>query len=319
MSDQLAPPPPTGHPHAGAHAAPPVVPGVLSIITVTYNSRHEIAACIESLPLELLGCAVEVILVDNASSDGTLEFVRAYYPRVASFSAGANLGFGAANNIGVRQSMGEYLLFLNPDTQSTREALEHCLRRLQTEPGIGIISPKLVLANGEMDLACRRSVPTVWDGVTRSTGLSRLFPHVKWCAGYNLTYLQDGETYQVGAVNGAFMMMRSSLFARIGAFDERFFMYGEDLDLCLRCSKEGFKVIYDGQYSVTHLKGSSSRKAYKTMSKALFIGTKQFYLKHFNPGNSRIVRWKYDALFGIWRAVAGVAAAIKGHKAARPL
>jgi GT2 family glycosyltransferase len=251
--------------------------------------------------------------------DGTLELVQAKYPHVTSFSAGSNLGFGTANNLGVRRSCGEFLLFLNPDARVNSEALEHCLRRLQNETDIGIISPKLVLANGEMDLACRRAVPTVWDGVTRSTGLSRLFPHLKWFAGYNLTYLPDNETYQVGAVNGAFMMMRSSLFSRIGAFDESFFMYGEDLDLCLRCSKEGFKVVYDGRCSIIHIKGSSSRKVYRTMSKALFTGTKQFYLKHFNPRNSRVVRWKYDALFWLWSVFASAMGAIKGHKAARPL
>jgi len=316
MSDPLATT--TTHTDAGGNTAPGIARDVLSIVIVTYNSRQEIAACLDSLPPELFGLPVEVILVDNASSDGTLDFVRASYPRVTAFSTGGNPGFGAANNIGVHRSTGEYLLFLNPDTQMNRTSLEHCLRRLQTEPEIGIISPKLVLANGEMDLACRRSVPTAWDGLTRSTGLSRLFPRVKWCAGYNLTYLPENDTYPVGAVNGAFMMMRRRLFTRIGGFDEQFFMYGEDLDICLRCSQAGFKVIYDGRHSVIHLKGCSSRKLHKAMSKALFAGTKQFYLKHFNPKNSRFVRWKYGALFGIWRATAAITAAVKGHKAARP-
>ena len=309
MSDQLTSPIP----------ASSAVPAILTIITVTYNSRGEVGPCIESLPRELLGRPVEAIIVDNASMDGTLEFIHAKYPHVCAYPAGGNLGFGTANNFGVRRSTGEYVLFLNPDARVNAEALEHCLRRLKEEADIGIISPKLVLASGEMDLACRRAVPTVWDGVTRSTGLSRMFPHVKWCAGYNLTYLPDDETYAVGAVNGAFMMMRSSLFKRIGAFDERFFMYGEDLDLCLRCSKEGFKVVYDGRYSVIHLKGSSSRKVYRKMSKALFTGTKQFYLKHFNPHNSLIVRWKYDALFWLWSVFSSTVGAIRGHKAARPL
>lgn len=319
MSDhQLAPTTATGHSDPAADAAGVVAPGVLSVVTVTYNSRQEIAGCLDSLPPDLFGYPLEVILIDNASSDGTLEFVRANYPRVAAFSAGGNSGFGAANNLGFRRSTGEYLLLLNPDTRTNRAALEHCLRRLQTEPGIGIISPKLVLANGEMDLACRRSVPTAWDGLTRSTGLSRLFPRVKWCAGYNLTYLPEDATYAVGAVNGAFMMMHRRLFMRIGGFDERFFMYGEDLDICLRCSQEGFKVVYDGRHSVVHLKGCSSRKVHKVMSRALFTGTKQFYLKHFNPRNSRLVRWKYTLLFGLWRTAAAVMAAIKRHKAARP-
>ncbi len=315
MSDQLTSPGRTGN--MGTHPAA-IAAGVLSVITVTYNSRQEIAACIESIPPQLLGRPVEITLVDNASSDGTLEFVQARYPHVTAFSTGANPGFGAANNIGCRRSTGEYLLFLNPDTRVNTAALEHCLRRLQNEREIGIISPKLVRANGEMDLACRRSVPTIWDGVTRGTGLYKLFPRVKWCAGYNLTYLPEDETYAVGAVNGAFMMMTRRLFNRIGAFDEQFFMYGEDLDLCLRCSREGYKVIYDGRRSIVHLKGCSSSKTYKVMSRELFIGTKRFYLKHFNPGNSWLVRWKYAFLFWIWRTASAILAVLKGHKNARP-
>ena len=293
-------------------------PGVLSIITVTYNSRHEIGPCIESLPTDIFGVPVEIVVVDNASSDGTLEYVRSHYPQVTAISSGANPGFGAANNTAFRLSTGEFVLFLNPDTESNRLSLSHCLRRLQTEPGIGMISPKLVLANGRMDLACRRAVPTMWDGVTRSTGLYKIFPRVRWFSGYNLTYLPENATYPVGAVNGAFMMMRRTDFMRLGGFDERFFMYGEDLDLCLRCSKAGLKVIYDGRYAIVHLKGRSSRQVHKTMSKALFAGTKQFYLKHFNPANSPLIRWKYDVLFGLWQTVAAVTAMLSGKKTARP-
>jgi len=259
-----------------------------------------------------------MIVVDNASSDGTLDFLRTHYPAVKSASSGCNPGFGAANNLGFQRTTGEFLLFLNPDTVLNRAALEHCLARLRAEPGIGIITPRLLLADGEMDLACRRSVPTVWDGLTRSTGLSKLFPNVKLFAGYNLTWLPVEESYPVGSVNGAFMMMRRSLFIRLGGFDERFFMYGEDLDLCLRCSQAGLTVIYDGRHSVIHLKGCSSRKVHRAMSKALFTGTKQFYLKHFNPRNSRLTRWKYGILFGLWRTMAALLAAVSGQKVARP-
>ena len=317
MSEQLTSSTPAT-PASASGDAVSIAQGVLSIITVTYNSRQEIAGCIESLPAELLGRPVEIILVDNASSDDTLEFVRTSYPRVTALPAGGNRGFGAANNIGFQHSKGEFLLFLNPDTLSNAQSLEHCLRRLKEEPEIGIISPKLVLPDGEMDLACRRSVPTVWDGFTRGTGLYKLFPRVKLCAGYNLTYLPENDTYPVGAVNGAFMMMRRDLFTRIGTFDEAFFMYGDDLDLCLRCARAGFKIVYDGRHSIVHLKGRSSSQVHKAMSKALFTGTKQFYLKHFNPKNSPLVRLKYEFLFWIWRAAAVVAGNLTGHKQARP-
>ena len=144
-------------------------------------------------------------------------------------------------------------------------------------------------------------------------------PKVKLFSGYNLTYLPEHGTYQVGAVNGAFMMMPRRALSRIGPFDEQFFMYGEDLDLCLRCSQEGFKVVYDGSHSVIHFKGRSSGKEYRAMSKAIFTGTKQFYLKHFNRPESIATRWKYEILFWLWGSFASLVATIRGRKTARPI
>ncbi len=292
---------------------------LLSIVIVTYQSRAEIGACLESIPQELCGEPVEVIVVDNDSKDGTLQAIREAYPGVNASSSGANLGFGRANNLGISYARGRFVLFLNPDTILNRNALEGCLQRLMSESDIGIISPKLLLETGEMDLACRRSVPTVWDGFMRASGLARIFPRVRLCAGYNLTYLPENETYSVGAVNGAFMMIPRRVLDEIGPFDEKFFMYGEDLDLCHRCSLAGYKVIYDGRYAVIHLKGRSSSKDYRVMSQQVFVGTKQFYLKHFNRDSSRWVRWKYVSLFWLWSTYAMIAGSLTRHKGARPV
>ena len=292
---------------------------LLSVIIVTYESREDIGACLESIPRQICGMAVEIVVVDNDSKDGTLAFIQSTYTDVIAVTSGANVGFSKANNIGYRLAHGQYVLFLNPDTIVNRDALTLCVHRLQNEPDIGIISPKLVLCDGGMDLACRRSVPTIWDGFTRASGLARLFPKSRLCAGYNLTYLPEADTYTVGAVNGAFMMIPRRVLDRIGLFDEQFFMYGDDLDLCLRCSMEGFRVVYDGRYSIIHLKGRSSSKEYRRMSKAIFKGTKQFYLKHFNRNNSRSIRWKYEALFWLWSSFASLLAAIRRRKTARPI
>lgn len=292
---------------------------LLSIIIVTYQSRDEIAGCLESIPSDVCGGAVEVIVVDNDSTDGTIDFVRPHYPTAITVNTGANLGFGRANNIGYARARGAFILFLNPDTIVNREALEKCLNRLQNESEIGIISPRLVLANGEMDLACRRSIPSVWDGLMRASGLARVFPHIPLCAGYNLTHLPETETYCVGAVNGAFMMSSRAVLRRIGLFDEEFFMYGEDLDLCFRCRVQGFSVVYDGRFAIIHLKGRSSSREYRAMSRELFAGTKKFYLKHFTPPDSRVGRWKYEFLFWLWDSYARLSGALRRQKTARPL
>jgi GT2 family glycosyltransferase len=292
---------------------------ILSVIIVTYRSAKEIGACLQSLPRRLLGRAVEVIVVDNASPDETERVVREGFPWVRLIAAGGNLGFSRANNRGSFAATGEHLLFLNPDTVVNDAALITGLERLRAEPDIGIYSPKLVLADGSMDLACRRAIPTVWDGFTRATGLARCFPRVRLLAGYNLTYLPDDGTYDVGAVNGAFMLIPRRHLAHLGLFDERFFMYGDDLDLCLRCTHAGLRVVYDGRHSITHLKGQSSAKEYRVMSHELFRGTKQFYLKHFNPGRSLWRKWQFDALFGCWEMTARLVGQLRGHKFARPL
>jgi N-acetylglucosaminyl-diphospho-decaprenol L-rhamnosyltransferase len=291
----------------------------LSVIIVTYKSRGEIDNCLESIPVHLRQGLVEVIVVDNASNDGLVEHVRDRYPEVTLLAMPSNLGFGKANNVGYERCTGDFVLFLNPDTISTRATLEACLDRLESDPTIGILSPKLVMADGEMDLACRRAIPTVWDGFSRAIGLAGRFPKNRWFAGYNLTYLPENETYEVGAVNGAFMMCPRAALLRFGVFDEQIFMYGDDLDVCYRCRKAGYRVVYDGRHSIVHLKGVSSSKESEKMARQVFIGTKQFYLKHFNPHGSWWVRLKYGALFGLWQSVALAKAKRRGYAKARPL
>lgn len=298
---------------------------LLSIVIVAYKSRDEIGACLGSLPRTLRGRAVEIVLVDNSSGvDAVGEFVRREFPWVDYVSPGENLGFGRANNRGYARTRGEFVLFLNPDTICNEVALEHCIQRLEEDVEIGLISPKLVTADGTMDLACRRSIPTLWDGFCRASGLAAAFPRTGLFAGYNLTHLPVGETYDVGAINGAFMLGARWLFAEEVAgdgqvFDEHFFMYGDDLDLCIRVADAGFRVVYDGRVSIVHLKGMSVARDYDAMSQAIFDANRDVYLKHFNPRNSTLVRWKYLAAFGAWKAVARLKARLRGYKRVRPL
>jgi hypothetical protein len=292
---------------------------ILSVLIVTYKSCDEIRSCLQSISRTLEAKPVEVVVVDNASGDFIGKIVREEFPWVSYFEAGSNLGFGKANNIAYEYAQGDYVLFLNPDTISNEEVYLHCLTRLQEDQTIGIISPKLVMANGEMDLASRRSIPTVWDGFCRAIGLAAKFPKSMLFAGYNLTHLPDDETYEVGSVNGAFILCPRQALLRFGVFDEQFFMYGDDLDLCYRCQKAGYKVIYDGRVEIIHLKGMSSSKESESMAPKVFSSTKQFYFKHFNPHNSRLVKWKYDLFFGAWQLLAKFKAKLKGYKRARPL
>lgn len=294
---------------------------LLSIIIVAYRSRDEIGACLASLPRTLEGRAVEVIVLDNAPGDGAGEVVRTQFPHVGYLAPGANLGFGRANNLGFSRACGEFILFLNPDTVSNAPALAHCLARLRADERIGLISPRLVLADGTMDLACRRGIPTLWDGFCRASGLAAAFPRAALFAGYNLTHRPAGGTYEVGAINGAFLFAPRRALESVApdgrVFDEAFFMYGDDLDLCIRVARAGWKIVYDGRVGITHLKGVSVAQDYDAMARAIFDANRAVFLKHF--GTSPLARWKYAAAFGAWKQVALLRARLRGHRQVRPV
>lgn len=296
---------------------------LLSIVIVAYKSRDEIAGCLGSLPLSLEGRTVEVIVVDNSPGDGAGDVIRRDFPGVTYLEAPTNLGFGRANNLGYSQSSGDTVLFLNPDTVCNNPALTHCIARLRDDARIGLISPKLVQADGKMDLACRRSIPTLWDGFCRAAGFAALFPRTPLFAGYNLTHLSEGGTHEVGAINGAFMMAPRSVLRAIApngeVFDEQFFMYGDDLDLCIRVARGGWKIVYDGRVQITHLKGVSVARDFDRMSRAIFDANRDVYLKHFNPRNSAFVRWKYIGTFGAWKTIARLKARVRGYRKVRPM
>ncbi|AOS44554.1 N-acetylglucosaminyl-diphospho-decaprenol L-rhamnosyltransferase [Lacunisphaera limnophila] len=295
---------------------------ILSVIIVAYQSRDELPACLGSLPQMLLGRPVEICVVNNSPGDGVAAWIAGAFPRVRCLEPGANLGFGRANNAGFRVTTGECVLFLNPDTISNEAALVHCVGRVLGEPRLGLISPRLVQADGTMDAACRRSIPTLWDGFCRASGLAAAFPGTAWCAGYNLTHLPVDGTYAVGAINGAFMLGRREVLAAVAGpsgavFDESFFMYGDDLDLCIRVARAGFQVVYDGRVSLTHLKGLSVAKDYDRMAAAIFDANRDVYLKHF--GRSAYARGKWRTAFGLWKRLALWRARRRGHRAVRPV
>jgi GT2 family glycosyltransferase len=267
---------------------------------------------------------VEVIVVDNSSrADAVGDLVARDFEWVNYVQAESNLGFGRANNRGYARSRGEFMLFLNPDTLGNEPALAHCLARLRADERIGLISPKLVQADGAMDLACRRSIPTLWDGFCRASGLAAAFPRRAMFAGYNLTHLAENEAHDVGAINGAFMMAPRRVLQQVApdgaVFDETFFMYGDDLDLCIRVARAGWRIVYDGRVQITHLKGVSVARDFERMSRAIFDANRDVYLKHFNPRGSALVRWKYTAAFGAWKMIARLKARLRGYRRVRPI
>ena len=183
----------------------------------------------------------------------------------------------------------DYVLFLNPDTVLPPNALSATVGFMESQREAGIMGPKVVKLDGTLDLACRRSFPTPTSSFFKLTGLSKLFPRNRLVARYNLTYLSDDETAEVDSVMGAYMLVRADALEEAGLFDERFFMYGEDLDLAFRIKARRWKVFYHPAVEVLHHKGASSRKQSERSIREFYRAMQIFYHKHYAPHSNGLV------------------------------
>ncbi|HMR00449.1 MAG TPA: glycosyltransferase [Ignavibacteria bacterium] len=257
----------------------------ISVIIVNYNVKELLEQCINSIFSASAGLKVEVIIVDNNSFDGSVEFLKNKFPdnpQLKIIESPINLGFAKANNLGAKEAKGDYLLILNPDTILQEDTLTRSLEFYKKTPGIGAMTCKLILPNGKLDLACRRSFPTPSVAVYRILGLSRIFPGSKLFGKYNLTYLDENETYEVDAIVGAFMLIKKDIYEKVKGFDEDYFMYGEDLDLCFRIKKAGYSIYYYPQTSIIHYKGESTKKSSISYVNNFYGAMQVFVKKNLN-------------------------------------
>lgn len=233
----------------------------LSIIIVNYNVKEFLANLFDTLYKALEGIEAEIIVVDNDSHDGSQEYIKQYHPRVTLIESRENLGFSKANNLGLKIAKGRYLLLLNPDTLVREDTFRAMMDAMDKDDTIGMAGCKILNPDGTLQLACRRSFPGPWVSFCRITGLSSLFPNSKLFARYNLTYLDENDSYEVDAISGSFMMLKREVYEKIGGLDESYFMYGEDLDWCFRVQKAGFKVYYIHNTQIIHYKGESTKRS----------------------------------------------------------
>jgi O-antigen biosynthesis protein len=255
----------------------------ISVIIVNYNVCEFLRGALESVRRSLAvgGLTGEVMVVDNASTDGSQEMVRRDFPGVILYDLPKNVGFGKANNIAMREAKGDYLLILNPDTIVAEDTLRIMVDYMRSHPECGVSGCKLLNADGSFQISCRRGFPTPWASFTKLFGLSSIFPNSPLFAQYNLTYLPDNETYEVDALAGAFMLLSQDAFKKTGGFDEDFFMYGEDLDLSYRIKKARLKVMYVHSTSTIHFKGESTRRSVMNEVKVFYEAMHIFVKKHY--------------------------------------
>ncbi|PJC57545.1 MAG: glycosyl transferase, partial [Ignavibacteria bacterium CG_4_9_14_0_2_um_filter_37_13] len=230
----------------------------LSIIIVNYNVKEFLQNLLTSLSKAVANLSSEIIVVDNGSDDGSVELLRNKFPQVTLISNEENLGFSKANNLGLRIAKGKNLLLLNPDTIVQEDTFEKLIKFFEEHQDAGMIGCKILNPDGTLQLACRRSFPGPWTSFCKVSGLSTMFPKSKIFARYNLTFLDEDQSYEVDAISGSFMMVRREVFENIGGLDEQFFMYGEDLDWCYRVQKTGWKVYYVHETTIIHYKGEST-------------------------------------------------------------
>lgn len=231
----------------------------LSVIIVSYNTCQLLDDCLSSLlAADPPPGEIEIIVVDNASADGSQEMVREKYPQVKLLALEQNLGFSTANNRGTAVAGGRAILFLNSDTVLSKQALVQPFQYLQENPQIGAVTVRLIYPDGQRDPDNHRGFPTPWNALCHFTGLSRLFPHNPRFNGYFQSYADFDRTHVVDVIAGSYMMMPHQLVDDLGGWDETYFFYGEDIDFCYRIHEAGYEIIYYPHVEVLHYKGASS-------------------------------------------------------------
>ncbi|MBM3127442.1 MAG: glycosyltransferase family 2 protein [Chloroflexi bacterium] len=256
----------------------------IGIVIVNYNTRDRLRDCLRSLDASR-GVTCDVFVVDNDSPDGSAAMVRAGFPRVHLIASRLNGGYSYANNLALRAILvlapaPPFTLLLNPDTVVPPDALAQMLAFFAAHPDAGIVGPKLVMADGTLDRACRRSFPSPELSIYHVLGLDDRFPKSERFARYEMTFCDEDKMIEVDSVVGAFMLLRTETLRQAGLLDEIYFMYGEDLDLALRIKKRGWKVYYNPAVRVLHYKREASRHSERAQYEFWRAGY-IFYKKHY--------------------------------------
>ena len=232
----------------------------LSIISVTHNNEQVLPEFLDSLKpylTENKGNKIEAVIVDNASSDDSMKLLKSEKD-LHVIQTDINLGFSKANNVGIIKATGRYLLFLNSDTKFSKEVFPYLITQMDANPKFGAMTCRVLLPDGTDDLNTLRNFPTPRAALCHFLGLNKLFPNNRFFNGYFLTSLDPTKVHSIPACGGSFLLTRREIIEKLGGWDEDYFLYGEDLDLCFRIKKLGYEIIYDPHVSITHYGGVST-------------------------------------------------------------
>jgi GT2 family glycosyltransferase len=270
----------------------------LAVVILNYNRADLLIECLHSIYQHPPRCTLEVWVVDNASNDDSVALVQQHFPQVQLIISPHNGGFAYGNNLALRRILAadpaersDYTLLLNNDTIVPPGTFDALVAYLAAHPAVGVVGPRVLLPDGALDLACRRSFPSPAVSFYRMTGLSRLFPRSPRFGRYNLTYLDPDLETPVDSVVGACMLLRTSVIQEVGLLDEQFFMYGEDLDWSYRIKQYGWQVVYYPAVHIWHYKRAASTRRALPSIRAFYEAMRIFHRKHYAATTPGPLNW----------------------------
>lgn len=258
----------------------------LSIVISTFNTKGLLKKTLLSVYRTFKDITFEIIVVDDASGDGSADMVRKYFPKANVITNKNNLGYSKSYNLGTKISNGKYILHLNSDVQFLGNlSFNEIISFMKSRPDVGIAGCKVLKSNGSLDLPCRRSFPTPINIFFQTIGLAKMFPKNKYFGNYYLTYLDDNKITEIDCIMGAFMLIKRDLFKKIGYLDEIFFIYGEDIDFCYRAKNAGWKIVYFPKIKIKHLHGGTTNNFRLRYIWHFHYSMFQYYNKHYLKKN----------------------------------
>jgi GT2 family glycosyltransferase len=264
----------------------------VSVCIVNWNTKDMLANCINSLLDKTCGISYEIIIVDNNSADGSAEMIRHCFPQCKLVDSKQNLGFARGNNLGFREATGKYILFLNPDTILITNAVYGMFMFLEAHDDVGAVGSKLLNQDKTIQFTCARTYPTLLNQLSDLMMLNRLFPKSSLFSTIEMSYWDHNNSQYVDCLSGACLFVRKSLIEMLNGFDENIFMYAEEVDLCFRIKKAGWKLYYLANEEIYHLDGASSKKRSEKYFSVILQRQSNFYyfLKHFGIFQAQLYR-----------------------------
>ena len=269
----------------------------VSFSIVNLNSRSNLYNCIKVLPESIPDIAYEITVVDNGSRDQSIQMLREHYPDVRIIKNLRNDGYTKAINLALRESVGDMIVLLNPDTIPQAGAISKMIEYMKSNSKAGICGPKVLNMDGSFQKSCRRGIARPWAVFSYFLGLSRFYPDDVRFTGYHLDHLDENMIAEVGGVSGSCMVIRREVINQIGYFDERYFAYQEDSDYCLRAAEKGWSIIYNPDAVIYHIGGAGGSNSYPMRS--IFEWHRSYYFyyhKHFAQDYPKLFNFFYSLL-----------------------